>query len=328
MKSSLLDRMRNSNLAVLVVICILGIIVLAVKSGGEVLSGNSINGFLTFLAVPVLIGLAQMVCLSVGQMNLAVGAMGGASAAFMATLMQNHGMSAFLAVVLGLVMATGVGFFNGLVVVLTRINGFIVTLATMSIMLGVQYRFVESFTVDRYSQSLKDFGAASILNVPMVFLLAVVCALAVAWFYRRLLPGRRLLAFGGNPVAARLSGVSESKVLILAHTLSGLLIGIAAFVSVCALPGINQSVGGDWLLPSFAAPIIGGVALSGGGVAVLGTVMAAVLVRLIDTAKAEFQLDPNWVPFIVGLVVLGTVLLTTFRTSANVKRLKNKAVRT
>lgn len=310
---ALRTRARSSSLAVLTAVCVLGYVVLAVSSNGEFLTGNSIRGFFMFLAVPILIGLAQMVTLSVGQLNLAVGALGGSSAALMAVLMRDLGVPAVLACLIGLAAATAVGALNGIVVVVTRINGFIVTLASMTILIGVQYKLVQSFTIDDYSQGLKDFGASSIGVFPSIFLLALVVAAVLAVFCRRVVAGRKMLAFGGNPFAARLSGVSEPRSLILAHTLSGLLVGVAAVVSVAALPGINRSVGGDWLLPSFAAPIIGGVALTGGSVAVLGTILAAVLIRLIDTAHSQYSWDANWVSFIVGAVVLGTVLLSTRR---------------
>lgn len=307
-------RARGSNLIVLIIVCVLGAAVLTVSSGGTFLSLNSIKGFTTFLAVPILIGLAQMVTLSVGQLNLAVGALGGSSAALMAVLMQDHGVPALVAIVIGVVAAAVGGAINGIIVVVTQINGFIVTLATMTILTGVQYKLVQSFTVDKYSPGLKSFGASAIGPLPSVFLVAIAVAVLVAFFYRRVAAGRRLIAFGGNPFAARLSGISEPRSLVLAHTLSGLLVGVAAVVSVASLPGINRSVGGDWLLPSFAAPIIGGVALAGGGIAVLGTILAAVLVRLIDSAHSQYSWDPSAVSFIIGAVVLGTVLLSTRRT--------------
>jgi ribose transport system permease protein len=310
---NLLVRARSSPLMVLAVVCALGYLTLAFTSHGEFLTGNSIRGFFMFLAVPILIGLAQMVTLSVGQLNLAVGALGGSSAALMAVLMRDHHVPALPACFIGIAMAVLVGAVNGIVVVVTRINGFIVTLASMTILIGVQYKLVQSFTVDQYSQTLKRFGASSVGVLPSIFLVALVVAAVLALFCRRGVPGRRMLAFGANPVAARLSGISESRTLILAHLLSGLLVGVAAVLSVAALPGINRSVGGDWLLPSFAAPIIGGVALTGGSVAVLGTILAAVLIRLIDSAHSQYSWDANWVSFIVGAVVLGTVLLSTRR---------------
>ena len=75
----------------------------------------------------------------------------------------------------------------------------------------------------------------------------------------------------------------------------------------------TPAIGGDWLLPSFAAPIIGGVALAGGTVAVLGTVLAAMVVRLVDAREPQFKLDAQVVNFVVGAVVLGTVALGRLR---------------
>ena len=81
-----------------------------------------------------------------------------------------------------------------------------------------------------------------------------------------------------------------------------------------ALSGnVNASIGDDLLLPSFAAPIIGGVALAGGVVSVLGTCLAAFLVRLVDVAQAQFGINQRWVDLIVGAVVLGAVLIGAVR---------------
>jgi ribose transport system permease protein len=101
---------------------------------------------------------------------------------------------------------------------------------------------------------------------------------------------------------------------VLAHLLSGLLAGIAGVVEVALSGSVNASIGDDLLLPSFAAPIIGGVALAGGAVSVAGTCLAALIIRLVDVAQAQYSIDPDWVSLIVGAVVLGAVLLTQLRT--------------
>lgn len=303
----------RSTEATLLAVVVVGFAALAVTSGGDLLRGPAIQTVLTYVAVPVLIGLAQMVVLAVGQMNLSVGALGGFTAVLMGSMMADAGWPVWLAVLAGVVLAAGIGAVNGLLVVFTRINGFVVTLATMTVLIGLQYRVVGTRTIANYSPGLKALGAASVLYIPVILLVAVVVAVAVAVFARRSVPGRWLLASGGNPLAARLSGISNDRILVLAHTLSGLIIGIAAVVTLASAPGVNSSIGGDWLLPSFAAPIIGGVALTGGSVAVLGTVLAAFVVRLVDVARAQFSLDPSWVSLVVGIVVLGTVVLTQRR---------------
>lgn len=312
MMKFLAKRVRTTEFS-LTILFIAGFIFLATTSGGVLLSGQSIRSFLTYLAIPILIGLAQMAVLSVGQLNLAVGAIGGASAALMAQMMVSLNSPIWVAMLAGFLAATLMGALNGFLVVTTGLNGFIITLGTLTILEGVQYALVRSFTIDAYPDAVKDFGKITFFNVPTVFIVAVITALAVAWFYRSNVMARKILATGANPLAARLSGVSNPLSIFLAHTLSGALIGIAAIVTITSLGGINRSIGGDWLLASFAAPIIAGVLMSGGVVAVYGTVMAAAVIRLVDIARAQYSLDPSVVNFTIGTVVLSTVALSEWR---------------
>ncbi len=304
------NRMTEASLSVIFVI---GFLALVLTSNGVFLSRASLQGFLTYLAVPITIGLAQMVVLCIGQMNLAVGTMGGVSCAIMAVLMADHNLPIWLAIIIGLFSATAMGAINGALVVLTQLNGFIITLGTYTILLGFQYRLVKTFTIDKYPSSLPEFGKRNFLGFPYILVVSLLTAVLLSLFFSRTIMGRRVLATGGNPLAARLSGVSNNRSVFIAHTLSGLLIGVASVITIASLPGINRSIGGDWLLASFAAPIIGGVLMSGGTIAIYGTVIAAGVVRLVDIARAQYSLDPSIVSLSVGVVTLSTVALSEWR---------------
>jgi ribose transport system permease protein len=297
----------------LAVIAVVGFVALAVATGGNLLSAGTLGAFFRFLAVPIVIGLSQMVVLAVGQMNLSVGALTGFCAMASAWLMLEAGLPAPVAVLAALALGLAVGLANGILVVLTRINGFIVTLATMTIIQGLRYGVNGPDTYQGYSAGLLRFGRASVLGLPLVFLVAVAVAVLVGLYFARTVSGRKLLASGGSPFAARLSGISNDRSLIIAHGLSGLLAGVAAVLTMAASGSVNASIGDDLLLPSFAAPIIGGVALAGGMVSVTGTLLAAFLVRLVDVMQAQFGINPRWVDLIIGAVVLGAVLLGTAR---------------
>ena len=318
--------LRSTELS-LAVIFIVGFALLIATTGGEVLSDQSLSSFMIYLAVPILVGLGQMVVLSVRQMNLAIGAMGGVSCAVMAVGMAQLGWPVPVALAVGFLVAVGLGAINGALVVITRLNGLVITLATMTILIGVQYALVAAYTVDQYPDELKELKLQGVGPVPWIFLASLAVAFVVSWFFRRMAAGRRILATGGNPVAATLSGISNDRSVFLAHTLSGVLVGAAAIVTMASLPGINRSVGGDWLLPSFAAPIIGGVSLAGGNVAIAGTVLAASVIRLIDVARVQWLLDASTVRFAVGAVVLGTVVLSEWRGRRAARRAQEEALR-
>jgi ribose transport system permease protein len=304
----------------LIVIAVVGFVVLASTTGGNLLTGSTLKALFQFLAVPILVGLAQMAVLAVGQMNLSVGVVTGFTAMAAAWLMVRAGLPAPVAVIAAVLLGGGIGLVNGLLVVLTRINGFIVTLATMTVIDGLRYGVNGTGTFQNYSSGLVSLGQGAILGVPNVFILALLVAGAVAVFFRRAVVGRQLLASGGNPLAARLSGISNDRAILIAHVLSGLLAGVAGIVEVALSGSVNASIGDDLLLPSFAAPIIGGVALAGGVVAVLGTCLAAFIVRLVDVAQAQYSIDQSWVDVIVGGVVLGAVLVTQVRNGGEERR--------
>ena len=307
-------RIISANNLLLIGIVVLGAIVLGLATSGQFFGSVSMTSFFRFVSVPILIGLAQMITLCVGQLNLAVGAIGGAAACFTGVIISSWGVPPWIGAVMGILTGAVFGLVNGLLVVGTRINGFIVTLAMSQILIGVQYALVGTRTIERSAwPELAAFGRSEIFGIPTIFLLTLVVAAVVALYFSQTVSGRKLLASGGNPSAAQLAGISTDRAVVVAHTLSGLLCGVAAMVSISFLPGVNTTVGGDWLLPSFAAPIIGGVALAGGTVAVLGTVLAAMVVRLVDAASPIFHFDAEVVNFVVGAVVLGTVALGKLR---------------
>lgn len=300
-------------------VLLVGLVLLSLTSGGGIIRGQGLHSLLLYMCVPILIGLSQMVVLAVGQLNLAIGAMGGVTCAVMAVSMASLNLPVWLTLIGGLLVSTLIGAINGLLVAFTELHGFIVTLATMTILLGVQYALVSSYTIDDYSSVLKSFGQQTLGSIPYVFIFTVLVAAMVSAFFSRSVSGREILATGGAKQAAELSGISTAKSLVLAYTVAGLLIGVAALVSMTTLTGVNRTVGGDWLLPSFAAPIIAGVLLTGGAVSIYGTIMAAAILRLVDMARAQFLLDPSWTNFTIGTVVLATVLINEVRERRRVK---------
>lgn len=303
-------RLRLTTELALAALALTGYMVLTLTTHGNMLHSNTVKAVLQFLAVPLVIGLSQMVVLAVGQMNLSVGVLTGFSAVVAAGLIVDGGLPAWLAVLASLVLGGFVGLANGALVVLTRISGFIVTLATMSIIDGLRYGIHGTGTYQGYAPRLVGFGQSSVAGVPTVLLLALVVAILVAGFFKCTVAGRRTLASGGNPIAARLSGISNDRSIVIAHTLSGLLAGVAGVLVLILSGNVNASIGDDLLLPSFAAPIIGGVALTGGAVSVLGTCLAAFVVRLVDVAQAQYNINSRWVDLVVGAVVLGAVLIS------------------
>ena len=205
------------------------------------------------------------------------------------------------------------GLLNGVLTVRTGINGFIITLATASAFTGINLGITESIPFYKMPPALVAFGEQRILAFPYLLVAPLIVAALLGVFFSRTVPGRHLLAYGGNPMAAELSGVSRERVVVGAHLLSGLLAAGAAVLAVAQLGSAQPTIGADWLLLSFAAPIIGGAALTGGSVSVLGTMFAVILIALIENGMVLAKVDPYWVQFLLGALILAAVWLNRWR---------------
>jgi ribose transport system permease protein len=296
----------------LLVAIVIGSLALAFVSPNFLTEFN-IYVMLRSFCVGLLVGFAQMVTLGVGQMNIAVGAIGGLVAICFGGMMEVWGLPIAAAVPLALLIGIVAGAINGLLTVRTGINGFIITLATASAFTGINFGITKSIPFYKMPPALVAFGEQHLFAFPYLLIAPLIVA-AVLWlFFARTVPGRQLLAFGGNAQAAELSGISRERVIVLAHVLSGLLAAIAAVLAVAQLGSAQPSIGSDWLLLSFAAPIIGGAALTGGSISVVGTIFAVVLIALIENGMVLVNVDPYWVEFLLGALILAAVWLNRWR---------------
>ena len=263
--------------------------------------------------VSLLVGFAQMVTLGVGQMNIAVGAIGGLVAISFGGLLEVFGVPIVLAVPAAILIGAVCGLVNGLLTVRTGINGFIITLATASAFTGINLGITESIPFYKMPAALVAFGEERVGFLPYLLIAPLVVAALLGLFFARTVAGRQLLAVGGNAHAAELSGISRDRIVVLAHVLSGTLAAIAAVLAVAQLGSAQPSIGSDWLLLSFAAPIIGGAALTGGYLSVLGTMFGVVLIALIENGMVLAKGDPYWVTFLLGALILAAVGLNRWR---------------
>jgi ribose transport system permease protein len=212
-----------------------------------------------------------------------------------------------------LLIGAGGGLANGLLTVRTGINGFIITLATASVFSGINLGVTRSIPFYNLPPAFVGFGTARVFALPYLLAPPLAVAAALAFFLARTVPGRYLLAVGGNAQAAELSGIPRDRTIVLAHVLSGLLAAIGAILAVAQLGSAQPTIGTDWLIISFAAPIIGGAALTGGHISVLATSLAVVLIVLIQNGMVLAKVDPYWVQFLLGALILAAVGLNRLR---------------
>ncbi len=265
------------------------------------------------IAVTLIVAYAQLMVLVVGQLNLSVGATGGMVAVCTGGMMEVWGLPTLVAIALGLVLGVAAGVANGLLTTKTGINGFIITLATASAFTGVTIGLNDAKPYYNLPKQFVSFGQGRAGPFPYIAIVTIVVAVALWVLFERTLLGRQILAVGGNQRAAELSGVPVDRIIVIVFTLSALLSSLAAIILMARLGSAQPSIGSDWLLPSFAIPIVAGIALTGGTAPVINTALAAFLIALIDNGLVLTKADPYWIQFLLGAIILGAVGLNRVR---------------
>ena len=257
------------------------------------------------VALAGLIAFAQRVVGATGGMNLSIGGIGGLSAIIAAGLMQSYGVPMPLTVLVALLAGIAMGLINGVLTVRTGINPFIITLATLAAYTGAIYGITSANPYYNIDKSFIDFGQARAGVLPYSTVFTVVAVILMAVFFYRVAAGRWILAVGGNTRAAEVVGVPVGRIVILAHVLSGFLASVAGLLWMSRLQiGVPTIGERGWLLPSFAIVVIGGCILEGGAVSIVGVVLAAILLAIIENGILINRVDPFWVEFLLGAMIL------------------------
>jgi ribose transport system permease protein len=279
------------------------------------------------LSVFAVVGLAQLAVLSLGHMNLAVPRMAALAAFASGLVYERLNAPLVVGLVVALVVGALVGAAAGLVITTTGVNSFVVTLALDFGLLGLVSLLYARFAggvafkvrpagMDSLRfDTMSDYCTGNLCGppVPLVVPFALVAVLAVGLLFRRGRVGREILMTGSSLRAARLSGIPVARRVIQAHALSGLLCGLAGWLLAMNNGAFSATIGEQFLLPSFLAPVLGGTLLAGGAVSVLGAVLGAALTTVIQKGLNLLQFPLDQLNVLIGVVLLVALSLDRVR---------------
>src|SRR5256886_3702521 len=171
-------------------------------------------------SILLLVALAQMIVLAVGQMNLSIGAIGGLVAIVESGLMVTYDTPVVIALALGLVLGTACGALNGLLIHWTKVNSFILTLGTSYVFAGVNLGITHATPFYHIPGVVASFGQARIGAFPHVAIVTIVLTVALAVFLRQTVLGRQLPAACGNQVAAAPARLPCPPLVVARHSIS------------------------------------------------------------------------------------------------------------
>ena len=255
-------------------------------------------------AITAIVGIGQLCVLAVGQFNLALGSIGCCSALFSSVLMQEQGFPIWMSILAGMMVGIMLGMIQGILIVKTKINPFIITLSLSSIYLGIAIVTTSSKIFNNLPIDFKHIAKANFLKIPILFIIALIIVIILSVFFNRTCVGREILATGANEKSARFAGINTGNITILVHTMSGLFAGIAGILLSTRLGSAQISIGTDWMMVSFAAPVLGGTLMSGGKVSVAGTMFGAILMSMITNGLVLSNVNFYWFQTFLGIILL------------------------
>ena len=309
MKKLLKTYLERPELAGLVLLVILTV-VFQIVSGGVFLGMENLQGILGLLPETGLIAVGVTVLMICGEFDLSVGSVFALMPMTMAVAM-THGIPFFLAVTLGFVVCVVIGLINGYVTLKFKIPSFITTLGMLyiarSLTVVVSGGFPPMLADDIPSWLFTSFvGPGEMFRTSFIWFLLV--AIIAGFMLARTNLGNWITAVGGFKEAAAATGIPVNRVKMICFVLCSVLAGLAGMIQVIRLGSPLPSIGEGLELQAVAAAVIGGTALNGGIGTVLGGVLGAVLIRIIDNGLVLSQVDANWFGFAVGALTIFAVV--------------------
>lgn len=204
------------------------------------------------------------------------------------------------------------GGFNGLLVTRFKVPPFVATLGVMTIARGLTMLYTGGFPITNLGEGFQFIGTGWFLGVPMPVWIAVAIILIFSFYMRETRTGRYIYAIGGNKRATLLSGIRVDKIVFLVYTLAGILSAVAGILVTARLDSAQPNAGSGYELDAIAAVVIGGASLSGGRGSIIGTVVGALIIGVLNNGLVLLDVSPFWQQVIKGLVILFAVILDRF----------------
>ena len=307
------------------------LLVVIISKDASFLSLTNFSNVLTQSSVRIIIALGVAGLIVTQGTDLSVGRQVGLAAVISATLLQavdnvnkvfpDLGVVPIPMVIL-LVCAIGalIGLVNGVIVTVMNVTPFIATLGTMLIIYGVNslyYDYVGSAPIagfdgaySAFTQGFFDIGGFR-LSYITIYAIVAIALMWVIWNKTRF--GKNLFAIGGNPEAARVSGVNVTLNLIGIYTLSGVFYAFGGLLEAGRIGSATNNLGCMYEMDAIAACVIGGVSFSGGVGTVFGVVVGVVIFTLINYGLSYIGVNPYWQYIIKGSIIVLAVAIDSLK---------------
>ncbi|MBE6065831.1 ribose ABC transporter permease [Clostridium cochlearium] len=273
------------------------------------LNVSNIMNVFTQVSVNAILAIGMSFVILTGGIDLSVGSTLAISGAISASIIRATN-SIFLSIIVALIIGAIIGLMNGVVVAKGKIQAFIVTLATMTIFRGVTMVYTNGTPISGLSDKFMLIGNKKILGYIPVPAIITIVVLIIAWYIlSQTRYGRYVYALGGNEDSARLSGINTDKIKTLVYVICGITAALSGVITTSRVGSASPNAGLGFELDAIAAVVLGGTSLAGGEGTVVGTIIGAMIIGVLNNGLNLAGVSAYYQSIVKGLVILLAVLI-------------------
>lgn len=291
---------------------LIAIMIVLSIANSNFLTVKNIMNILRQVSVTGVIGLGMTLVIVTSGIDLSAGSVLAFSGMLVASLAQNN--QPVVAVIVGLAVGTACGLINGLVISLTGIPPFIMTLGMQLCARGAANLVTGGYPISGLNESFKVIGGGHIFGfIPVPVVIYAVLAVISFLVLQKTAFGKRVYAIGCNEGAAHLCGVNVKKIKILVYTYIGLMTGAAAVMITSRVNAGNASVGLNFEFDAITGAVVGGTSLSGGTGSIIGTVIGCLIVGCLDNGLTLLGVSAYYQQIFKGVLIVASVIMDTYK---------------
>ncbi|MEA4825082.1 MAG: ribose ABC transporter permease [Clostridium sp.] len=269
---------------------------------------NNLRNVFTQVSVNAVIAAGMTFVILTGGIDLSVGSILAIAGAVAAAIVKSTG-NVFLAVIAALAIGAIIGLLNGIIIARGKIQAFIATLVSMTVFRGVTYVYTNGTPVSGLGQKFMVLGNDKILGMPIPVIVTVIIFLLSYYILDQTRYGRYVYSIGGNEDTARLSGINTNKVKTLVYVISGVMAAVSGIIVTSRIGSASPNAGSGFELDAIAAVVLGGTSLAGGEGSIVGTIIGAVIIGVLNNGLNLMNVSPFYQLIVKGLVILLAVMI-------------------
>tara|TARA_B100001248_G_scaffold195263_1_gene150036 strand:+ start:265 stop:1236 length:972 start_codon:yes stop_codon:yes gene_type:complete len=282
----------------------------------------NIKNVLRDAALVAIAGIGMVMVILLGEIDLSVGSV-QAVAGIVAVAVLNSFSSVSVALAATLFAGACIGLINGLLITRAQINSLIATLGMMAILRGGAMVSTQAVSIQGAVDSFIEIGTGHIGPLPIPVLIAFLLLVLFFYVLHYTTFGRYVYAVGGNPQAARLSGLPVERIRIAVFVIAGLLAALSAFILASRLNSGQPNAGLGFELQVIAAVILGGISLTGGVGTLAGALIGILILTVLSNGLVLLNVSSFYHDIARGIVIILAVYLDTRRKQSLVRRMRS-----